>query len=332
MEIFNYIQSRANNEIVPAMEKIIQKNKQPKEVYNLIWEFLNLGGKRFRPIMTLLCCESLKGDVEKAIYPAMAIEFFHNFTLIHDDIEDNSQMRRGKQCLHIRFGEPLAINAGDGLYNFVWETIINAPLDCDKKIELQKILSKAFLEVLEGQATEIGWHHRKEWDINEENYLKMIGGKTGALIGASCEVGICIGNGDEQTKRLYNNFGRAIGLSFQIQDDILNIVGDFEKYKKEIMGDITEGKRTLMILKTLEQCTPEERKLIITTLDSHTTDTKELNMIAELMKKYKAIEYAKNKAYNIIKNAKEDLEKNTQQNEARDKLMEISDFFLTREL
>ncbi|MCD6227274.1 polyprenyl synthetase family protein [Candidatus Micrarchaeota archaeon] len=332
MEIFNYIQSRAKNEIEPVMEEIIPRDGKPEEVYKLIWDFLDRGGKRFRPVLTVLSCEAVGGNKKEALYPAVAIELFHNFTLIHDDIEDNSQMRRGKPCLHVEYGVPLAINAGDGLYNFVWNALLNADIPDDKKIKTGKILSNAYLEVLKGQATEIGWEHNDVFDITEDDYIKMIGGKTGALIGASCETGAYIGGADEKTVKVFREFGQAIGLSFQIQDDILNITGDFEKYKKEILGDLTEGKRTLMIIKTLERATPDEKELIINTLKEHTDDNDKLNKIVALMKKYGAIDYAKQKAYGIIKNAKEELINNTDDNDARNKLLEIADFFLTREL
>ncbi|MCC7569951.1 polyprenyl synthetase family protein [Candidatus Micrarchaeota archaeon] len=332
MDIFDYIQNRAKTEIEPVMEEMIPRDGKPEEVNKLIWEFLDLGGKRFRPVMSLLCCETLGEDSKKTIYPAVAIELFHNFTLIHDDIEDNSQMRRGKPCLHIRNGIPLAINAGDGLYNFVWETIINAPMPTNKKVESQKIIVKAFSEVLKGQATEIGWHHKKEWNIDEEKYLQMIGGKTGALIGASCEVGAYCGGATKSKRKVFREYGEAIGLAFQIQDDVLNVVGDFDKYKKEIGGDITEGKRTLMIIKLLQKATPEEKQFIIDALDKHTTNQQEIEKIIALMKKYKTIDYAKKKAYSIVDKAKKKMERKIEKGEARDKLLEIADFFLTRDL
>ncbi len=331
MEIFKYIQKRAKQEIEPVIEEIIPRTGKPEEVYKLIWEFMDRGGKRFRPVITLLCCEAVGGDSKQALYPAAAIEMFHNFTLTHDDIEDNSLVRRGKPCIHVTYGIPLAINAGDGLYNFVWSALANAPINECKKIEVQKILVHAFLEVLKGQATEIGWHHYKKWNITEQDYLNMIKGKTGALIGASCEVGAYLGGAFDK-QNYFKEFGEAVGLSFQIQDDILNITGDFKIYQKEILGDLTEGKRTLMIIKTLELANENEKKFIIKTLDAHTTDNEKLNKIVELMKKYDAIEYAKKKAYDIVKQAKEKFEHNTEKNDARDKLLEITDFFLTRKL
>lgn len=332
MSIFEYVQQRAKTEIEPVMEKVIPKNGEPKELYNLVWYFLNLGGKRLRPVMTLLSCEAVGGKTEDAVYPAVAISLFHNFTLIHDDIEDDSTTRRGAPCLHIRYGIPLAINAGDGLYNFVWKALLESPLSDEKKVKVGRMLNDAFLEVVKGQAMEIGWHRNKEWNITEDDYFRMVGGKTGALMGASCGVGAYVGGADDETVKLFYEFGKAIGLSFQIQDDILNIVGSFEKYKKDIWGDLTEGKRTLMIIKTLEQANEEERKIITETLDAHTNDKEKLKRVVDLMEKYDAINYAKKKAYEIVDNAKTKLITHTEENDARNKLLEIANFFLEREL
>jgi geranylgeranyl diphosphate synthase type I len=278
----------------------------------------------------MLSCEAIGSDSKKLLPIAASIEMFHNFTLSHDDIEDDSEMRRGKPCLHKIYGIPLAINAGDGLFAMVWETSLLLEMPPKKIVEAQRILSDAFRRVLEGQGMEIDWYRTNRWDITEENYADMVAGKTGALIAASCEVGAFLGGGKKRQRKVLREFGNAVGVAFQIQDDILNIIGKEETYGKEIGGDISEGKRTLMVIHTLEKASIEDKKRLTSILDEKTKDRQKISEAIEILKKYNSNEYARKQAEKLIVKAKKGLEK-LPQTEARQKLLELADFFINRE-
>ncbi len=324
-----YIALRGS-EVDREIEKVIPKNREPKGVYGVIWDLLARGGKRFRPVMCMLSCEAVGGDSKKLLPIEASIEMFHNFTLSHDDIEDDSEMRRGKPCLHKIYGIPLAINAGDGLFAMVWETSLLLEMPPKKIVEAQRILANAFRRVLEGQGMEIDWYRTNRWDISEEDYANMVAGKTGALIAASCEVGAFLGGGKKRQRKAVKEFGNAVGIAFQIQDDILNIIGKEETYGKEIGGDISEGKRTLMVIHTLEKASPEDKKSLTSILDEKTKDRQKISEAIEILKKYSSHEYARKHAEKLIVKAKKGLEK-LPQTEARQKLLELADFFINRE-
>ncbi|MFA6213745.1 MAG: polyprenyl synthetase family protein [Candidatus Micrarchaeia archaeon] len=240
------------------LKEIFARKREPASVYGLLSEFLLVEGKGIRPALCLLSCEAAGGERGRAIEAAAAIEMFHNFTLIHDDIEDCSEMRRGRPCMHVKYGVPLALNAGDGLFMMVWREAL--AIRGPRREEAQEMLLSAFTKVLEGQALELGWHGSGKWDVTEEEYLRMVGGKTGALIAASCEVGALLGGADAKTCGAMSRFGAGIGISFQIIDDVLNIIGDEKKYRKEIGGDISEGKRTLVTMWALRELEGGKRK------------------------------------------------------------------------
>lgn len=330
MEIVEYIAKRAA-EVDREIARIVPRDKEPQAVYKLIWDLLDRGGKRFRPVMCLLSCEAVGGDSGKLLPIAASIEMFHSFTLVHDDIEDNSEMRRGKPCIHKLYGVPLAINAGDGLFSLVWEAMLLLEMPPRKVVGAQRILANAFRRVLEGQGVEIEWSKENRWDIREEDYLRMVSGKTGALIGAACEVGAYLGGGSRRQQKALREFGEVVGIAFQIQDDILNILGEEEKYGKEIGGDISEGKRTLMVVHALQKASPEDREKLLSTLSEKTKDEKKIHEAIGILKKYKAHEYARKKAEELIVKGKKELEK-LPQTDAKQRLLELADFLINRKL
>jgi len=313
------------------MERAIPRNKKPWEVYGIVWEHLDLGGKRLRPVLCKLSCEAVGGDGRKAVPAGAAIEMFHNFTLIHDDIEDASEMRRGKPCIYKRFGIPLAINAGDGLFMAVTQETLNMELPPEKIIEVQRVLFNAFTKVLEGQAMELNWYRLNRFDITEKEYFEMVSGKTGALISASCEVGAIVGGANAAQRKALAEFGMSVGVAFQIQDDILNLVGSEEKYGKEIGGDISEGKRSLITIHALERAVPAERKELLEILMARTKDKALVDRAISICKRTGAIDYATQKAEELVRDAKEKL-RALPSNEATRRLDELADFFIRREV
>lgn len=328
MNILEYLNSKGKEIDREALKIIPEK---PKEVYGIILDYLSRGGKRLRPAICLLSCEAVGGDSQKILPIAVSVELFHLYTLLHDDIEDNSDMRRGKPTAHRIYGIPLAVNAGDGLFPLILQSTLNLKIQPEKIIGAQKILSNAFKTVLEGQGVELNWYKERRWDISEKDYFKMVSGKTGKLIGASCEVGAFLGDASEKHQEALREFGERIGIAFQIQDDVLNIVGEEKKYGKEIGGDISEGKRTLMVIYTLKRASAEDRKRLIQILDQHTKDQEKVNEAIQILKKYNSHEYAKKIAENLILEAKKKLEP-LPKNDASKKLLELADFFIQREV
>lgn len=286
--------ARLNAPVHRRLREIFSEKREPAAVYGLLSEFLLVEGKGIRPALCLLSCEVVGGKAKNALSAATAIEMFHNFTLIHDDIEDCSEMRRGKPCMHVNYGVPLALNAGDGLFMMVWRETLS--IQGARREWAQKLLLSTFTEVLEGQALELGWYRNGKWDVSEKEYLQMVGGKTGALIAASCEVGALLGGADAKTCKALSRFGAGIGVGFQIIDDVLNIVGDEKKYKKEIGGDIREGKRTLITMWALRLLSGEKRErlsFLLKKVDKSNSEiTETLALLRESGAPEKAMEYA----------------------------------------
>jgi geranylgeranyl pyrophosphate synthase len=310
------------------MEHIVPRSRRPAEVYGLIWEFLDLGGKRFRPLLTMTCARAVGGAPSDGLPAGAAIELFHNFTLIHDDIEDDSQLRRGKPCLHIQHGLPLAINAGDGLFMMVWRAALR--IKTKQARPAQEMLLSAFTAVLEGQANELGWHRHNRWDITEKDYLEMIGGKTAALVEASCTAGALLGGGTVKEQAALARFGRSIGIAFQIQDDVLNLVGEEKKYQKEIGGDIREGKRTMMVLHALPRMKGADAQKMRAILGSQSAGQAEIAWCIAQLKASGSVDYASKYARKLIEEALKDL-KSLPASTAREELESVARYIIERE-
>ncbi|MFA5930005.1 MAG: polyprenyl synthetase family protein [Candidatus Micrarchaeia archaeon] len=298
--------ARLNAPVHARLKEIFSEKQEPAAVYGLLSEFLLVEGKGIRPALCMLSCEAVGGRKEDALKAATAIEMFHNFTLIHDDIEDASEMRRGKPCMHVKYGVPLALNAGDGLFMMVWRETLS--IQSQRREKAQQQLLFAFTEVLEGQALELGWHNDNAWDISESEYLRMVGGKTGALIGVSCGVGALLGGADEKTCRAMARFGMGIGVSFQIIDDVLNIIGDEKKYKKEIGGDIREGKRTLITMWALRMLPGAKRAQLGALLRKKNKGKEDVAEALSLLKESGAPEKAMRYAAGVVESSLSELE------------------------
>ena len=323
MEFDSHIKTSLSN-----IEKIMQDDLKAEDerVYGMLAPFIERGGKRIRPVLALLCASALGTDPRKVERPAAIIELFHNFTLIHDDIEDNSQFRRGVPTLHISHGIPMALNSGDALYTLIWKKIISLDLPCEKLLELQKLYTDGFKTVVDGQGTEISWIEQGKFNVTEEEYFKMIGGKTAALIGLSCELGAFLSNPDYQD--VMRAYGEKIGLAFQIHDDVLNVTGDFEKYKKEIGGDITEGKRTLMVVHALNS---DKKDRLIEILNNHSSEKQDIQAAISILEETGSIQYAIDYSRKLVEEAKQEI-KSVPDSADKQALMDLADYVVNREL
>jgi geranylgeranyl diphosphate synthase type II len=315
-------------------------SKKPNELYDLMRDYPMRGGKHLRPAFCMLSCEAFGGNPTKAIRTATALEVFQNWALIHDDIEDESEMRRGKPCLHKLYGVPLAINAGDGLHAIMWEMLFDNRKLLGDEITFRILdeFKKLCTETVEGQAIELSWIANKRYDLAEEDYCQMAGKKTSwYTIITPFRTGAVIAGVEKKVLDHLVDFGMKLGIGFQIQDDLLNLVGEESKYGKEIAGDIAEGKRTLMLIHMLNSCTSAERDRATKTLNKdRSSKTKpEMQYILDLMKKYGSIDHGKKKAKEFASESKGILNKDIapyfKSGSAASSISELVDFVINRE-
>lgn len=234
-------------------------NKDPKTLYEPIEYILSLGGKRIRPALTLMGCDVFGENIEKALPAAMAVEVFHNFSLIHDDIMDKAPLRRGKQTVHEKWDLNTGILSGDAMLILAYRYF--EKYEPEVFCELAKLFSKTALEVCEGQQWDIDFETTD--NITIEQYLKMIEYKTAVLVGAALQMGAIVAKTSEVNKKAIYDFGLNLGIAFQLQDDYLDAFGDPETFGKQVGGDIIENKKTYLYLKALEQTSQQEKEQLL---------------------------------------------------------------------
>ena len=223
-------------------------SKFPKELYEPLDYIMALGGKRMRPVMVMMACDLMNGKMEEAVHAAMAIETFHNFTLIHDDIMDNAPVRRGKITVHEKWNVNTAILSGDVMLIEAYALLMKYENDLLRSI--LNIFNKSAIEVCEGQQIDMNFESRM--DVGMSEYIHMITLKTAVVLGASLEVGALIaGVSKKQAQHLYE-FGKNMGIAFQLRDDYLDLYADPEKFGKQVGGDVISNKKTFMLIKALE--------------------------------------------------------------------------------
>ncbi|MDA8847470.1 polyprenyl synthetase family protein [Flavobacteriaceae bacterium] len=229
--------------------------REPKNLYQPIKYILNLGGKRLRPVLTLMTTTCFDGDVDRAMDAALAVEVFHNFSLIHDDIMDAAPLRRGQETVHEKWDLNTGILSGDAMLIRAYQLFENYPPETFR--ELAKLFSKTALEVCEGQQYDIDFETRLQVSIPE--YLKMIECKTAVLVGAAMQMGAIVANAPIEDQVRCYDFGKNLGIAFQLQDDYLDAFGNPEIFGKQVGGDILENKKTYLFLKAIENGSPEVR-------------------------------------------------------------------------
>jgi geranylgeranyl diphosphate synthase, type II len=262
------------SQVLELIEKYIKKQKFPKtptELYNPCQYILQIGGKRVRPALVLMGYELFDDKIKKALPIAAAVEYFHNFTLMHDDIMDDAPLRRGKKTVHEKFGINSGILSGDVLLIFAYQ-LINSIRDSKTSKKIITIFNKLAIEVCEGQQIDVNFETQSKVTIPE--YLKMIELKTSVLLGGALEMGAVLAKASEEDAKNLYEFGRLSGLAFQIQDDYLDTYGDPATFGKMVGGDIMQNKKTLLVLKTLEVANEDDKTALLTWLK--TTDKENL--------------------------------------------------------
>ena len=269
-------------------EKIVIN--EPKNLYEPIIYILQLGGKRLRPVLTLMTAEIFGTSHKEALNAALAVEVFHNFSLVHDDIMDDAPLRRGKVTVHEKWDINTGILSGDAMLILAYQLFEN--YDGATFRALAELFSKTAIEVCEGQQYDIDFETRNDVTIPE--YLKMIEYKTAVLVGAAMKMGALVAKASEKDAQGIYDFGRYLGLAFQLQDDYLDAYGDPETFGKQVGGDINENKKTYLYLKALKNSSEENRKKIVQLFSEQPEEaTEKINAVMEIFNESKAPEAIK---------------------------------------
>ena len=243
-------------------------HKEPENLYEPIEYILGLGGKRMRPVLTLMAAEVFDANYKIALPAAMAVEVFHNFSLVHDDIMDDAPLRRGEVTVHEKWNINTGILSGDAMLILAYQYF--EQYEPNVFVALAKLFSKTALEVCEGQQWDVDFETRKDVTIPE--YLKMIEYKTAVLVAAAMKMGAIVANTTEKEADLIYDFGLNLGLAFQLQDDYLDAFGDPETFGKQVGGDIIENKKTYLYLKALEFADLNDKQQLLELFESEIED------------------------------------------------------------
>lgn len=299
-------------------------------LYTPLGRFSANAGKRHRPLICMLACKAVGGEFSAARSAAAAIEHFQSAALIHDDIADNGQLRRGKPCMYITEGEGIAINCGDLALSLVTGTVLrDDSLDDHIRVRLLRELVDMTTRTIEGQALDLGWVRDGRFDLTVEDYLQMATLKTAHYSGATpLACGAIMGGGTTEQIDALRSFGLHTGLAFQIQDDLLNLVGKKEASNKDYRTDITEGKRTLVVVHALAHT--EHRDELVGILQAGTSDPALLARAVELFEEAGSIEYARSYSLELTAAAKKSLEDIELDEHCHSLFMSMADFFIDR--
>jgi geranylgeranyl diphosphate synthase type II len=300
---------------------------QPANLYDPLRYFLTLGGKRMRPILTMLGAELFDVSGKNAVNAAIAVELFHNFSLIHDDIMDAAPLRRKKQTVHTKWNTNIAILSGDVLLVKAYQEICKQ----DAKVlpRLLEIFNRTAIEVCEGQQLDMDFETRN--DVSIEEYIEMIRLKTSVLLGCALEMGAVVAEAKKEDQELIYSFGEQIGVAFQIQDDILDLYADPEKFGKQVGGDVLANKKTLLLLKANELANPAEIETL-NKLSSESNQTLKIESTRKLFDKLGVREAARvmmDEHYVIALNA---LQKISVSDSNKKPLKDLADMLLHREM
>jgi geranylgeranyl diphosphate synthase type I len=299
----------------------------PKKLYDAAGHLIVNGGKRLRPYMVIKSCQILKGKIPNAMPAASAVEMVHNFTLVHDDIMDNDEMRHGVPTVHKKFGIPIAILAGDVLFSKAFQVISDIKLSTSSTTQLISRLAKACVDVCEGQLLDIKMAEEKKIPSQAE-YITMIGKKTAALFDVSCAMGaICATNKASDISNL-SSFGRNLGIAFQITDDLIGVMGDPKITKKPVGNDLREGKKSLPILMAIKLANGNDKKIILKAFGNSKVSKKDLSKAVDVIRSLGIEENVRNQALNYAKKAKKSLSKYS--GSAKVELIALLDFVVQR--
>lgn len=354
VDIIKFIEGKKNfieNTIEKYVPKDINKsNFRSKSNYKVdfeainygiskpLWNFLGYGGKRWRPVLFLLISEALGSNMEKVSDFLVIPEIAHNGTIVIDDIEDNAELRRGKPALHKVYGEDIAINCGNAMYFLPLQVVEDKKNDIpiDTLFRVYSIYLEEMRNLHYGQALDITWHKgilKKEPTVEE--YLQMTAFKTGTLARMAARLAVALSDGSEIVESKFGNFAESIGIAFQIQDDLLDIITsekEREAFGKSYGNDISEGKRSLAVIYSMMNLSKEKKDRLIKILNSHTTDKKSIEEAINLIKESGAIELSKGVANKLVIESWNQIDSELKDSEAKLYLKAFSEFLVNRKI
>lgn len=304
------------------------KNGEPENLYDAARHLPLAGGKRLRPVLAMLSCESVKGDIKNVVPLCIAIELMHNFTLVHDDIMDHSKLRRNLPAVHIKYGESTAIIAGDLLFTKAFESMHNLTVDLKIFKNVEYGLIDCIREICEGQ--EIDMQFEKRRIIHGDEYLNMILKKTAVFFMYAAEAGGILGGGSHEQANALNEYGKNLGIGFQIHDDYLDMSSDEATLGKDIGNDIRNGKKTIIAVHAINTASGNDKKVLEKTFGNKNATDKEVKEVYELFKKLRSIDYAKNKARDFCNKAKKSIDI-LPDSDAKNILLSLADYSIIRE-
>jgi geranylgeranyl pyrophosphate synthase len=328
-----------------SKDAVLFKVNPPMYSYNLeplnkavaepIWDMLDRGGKRWRPALFLLICEALGKGSDCCLDFSIIPEVIHNGTLIIDDIEDSSKLRRGKPCTYKIFQIDIAVNAGNAMYYLPLLPLMaqKAKLTPEMQRDIYEVYVQEMINLSMGQAMDIAWHRgiANADKLGEEDYLQMCAYKTGTLARMAAKIAAVLVGANKPLVEKLGRFAESIGVAFQMQDDILDVTGvEFAKKKGGVGQDITEGKRSLMVIYTLKKANSADKKRLIEILNMHTSDQALRDEAIALMQKYNAVEHVKHTAERIVEESWSEAEKLLPTPEAKEKLKQFAEFLIKR--
>lgn len=326
MELFRDIEENASR-VDELLLKLIGC-REPKPLYDAATHIIRAGGKRLRPYLVLKSCELVGGGGDLALPFAAAVEILHTFTLIHDDIMDGDELRRGVQTVHVKWGLPMGIAAGDLLFAKVYEAILKAGSAPPEVIlHCMERLTDAAIAICEGQILDISYPSAVE--VSEEDYLRMIGLKTARLFQASAEIGAIVGRGEQKTIRLLSEYAYNLGLAFQLIDDCIGLTSDEEILGKPVGSDLREGKKTLIIIHANRRASQKEKEIIGRVLGNRGASREDIEEARTALERLGSIEYAIHRAHLYAERAKRTLD-HLPGTGARERLRELAEYVVER--
>lgn len=313
---------KINDYLMQTMDVIEDKNLR-----KAMSHYPAAGGKRLRPLLATIACEAVGGKASSAIPYGAALELVHNFTLVHDDVMDKDDTRRGIKTVHAAFGVPEAILAGDALFARAFEVAIESDIDEERLVQLVDILARSVRLLAEGQQMDMDFESRKS--VNASEYIKMIERKTAVLYSAAAQGGGIVGGATDEQEEALKEYGRLIGLGFQIWDDVLDLISTQEAFGKPVLNDLRNGKKTLIVINALEDLHAEDRENLFAVLGNKHATTEQLVEVRDILDRGGFIDHTTAVANGYVKEAKEKLA-GLDDTKHKKCLMAFADYMVTR--
>jgi geranylgeranyl diphosphate synthase type II len=303
-------------------------NREPSNLYDPVSYILTLKGKRLRPILTLMAADIFSDSYKSGLDAALAVEVFHNFSLVHDDIMDSAELRRGNETVHKKWNVSTGILSGDVMLIQAYQLFEN--YEGEVFVDLAKLFSKTAIEVCEGQQYDVDFETRN--DVKIADYLKMITYKTAVLLGASMKMGAIIARANKDDQNKIYDFGKYLGIAFQLQDDYLDAFGDESKFGKKIGGDILENKKTFLYLKAIEFLGEENKSQLLALYSNNNISEEKIIKAKVLFKESGSVDYTIKEIKKYTNSAFEILESLNISNEKKKLLYEFGNSLMDRNI